>query len=63
MFYIKYMKKKMFHIREWSNKKNCHPLNLITVCDPCNGRANKDRDWHTTWYQAIIYRRYGTRGI
>jgi hypothetical protein len=41
------------------NKKNCHPTNLITVCRSCNSRANKDRDWHQTWYQAIIKNRYG----
>jgi hypothetical protein len=40
------------------NKKNCRPSNLITVCRSCNGIANKDRDWHTTWYQAIIKNRY-----
>jgi len=41
------------------NKKNCQPNNLITVCRSCNSRANTDRNWHTGWYQAIIYRRYG----
>jgi len=40
------------------NKKNCHPFNLITVCRSCNSKANKDREWHTAWYQAIIYNRY-----
>jgi len=39
-------------------KKNCHPLNLITICISCNSKANKDRKWHKAWYQAIIYRRY-----
>jgi hypothetical protein len=42
-----------------NNKKNCDPRNLITVCNSCNQRAKKDREWHTSWYQAIIYRRYG----
>ena len=41
------------------NKKNCSPNNLITVCRTCNFKANIDRDWHTTWYQAIIKNRYG----
>jgi len=41
------------------NKKNCEPDNLITLCISCNGRANKDRDWHKAWYKAIINRRYG----
>jgi hypothetical protein len=40
------------------NKKNCHPSNLITVCNSCNARANIDREWHTAWYRALIYRRY-----
>ena len=40
------------------NKKNCKPENLITVCRSCNGRANKDRKWHTAWYKAIIKNRY-----
>jgi hypothetical protein len=40
------------------NKKSCSPKNLITVCRSCNARANKDREWHTAWYQALMYRRY-----
>lgn len=40
------------------NKKDCHPLNLISVCNSCNARSNKDREWHQYWYEAIIYRRY-----
>jgi len=40
------------------NKKNCEPHNLITLCASCNSRANKDREWHTSWYQTILYRRY-----
>jgi len=40
------------------NKKDCHPSNLITVCPSCNSKANKDRQWHKSWYNAIIYRRY-----
>jgi len=39
-------------------KKNCHPLNLITVCVSCNSKANTNRDWHKSWYQAIIKKRY-----
>jgi len=41
------------------NKKLCGPENLITVCRSCNTRANKDREWHRTWYQAILSKRYG----
>ena len=41
------------------NKKDCRPKNLITICNSCNLRANKDRIWHEVWYNTIIYRRYG----
>lgn len=41
------------------DKKNCCLNNLITVCISCNTRANVDRNWHTSWYQAILYKRYG----
>ena len=41
------------------NKKNCEPENLITLCVSCNSRANKDREWHTDWYKAIMIKRYG----
>jgi hypothetical protein len=40
------------------NKKNCHPRNLVTICFGCNGKANGNREWHQSWYQAIIFRRY-----
>ena len=40
------------------NKKNCEPQNLITLCRSCNSRANKDRKWHTVWYQTILNKRY-----
>lgn len=40
------------------NKKNCNPLNLITLCISCNSKANKDREWHKLWYYAIIKNRY-----
>ena len=39
-------------------KKDCHPFNLITLCASCNTRANKDREWHKSWYEAIIYNKY-----
>jgi hypothetical protein len=47
------------------NKKNCEPENLITLCTSCNSRANKDREWHKSWYEAIIWARYlkGKGGI
>jgi len=40
------------------NKKNCHPLNLITLCASCNSKANKYREWHKEWYNIIINKRY-----
>lgn len=40
------------------NKKNCDISNIITVCRSCNARANVAREWHTAWYQAIMYMRY-----
>jgi hypothetical protein len=40
------------------DKKGCHPSNLITVCVGCNVRANKDRKWHTEWYQAIMSKKF-----
>jgi len=39
-------------------KKNCDPYNLITLCNTCNTQANFNRNWHQSWYNAIIYRRY-----
>jgi len=41
------------------NKKNCNLNNLITVCRSCNAKANYNRDWHKSWYQAIMFKRYG----
>lgn len=40
------------------NKQNCHPSNLITLCNRCNTRANSDRDWHIEWYQAIMNKKF-----
>ena len=40
------------------NKKNCDPENLITLCNSCNSRANGNREWHESWYKAIVNRRY-----
>jgi len=41
------------------NKKKCRQENLITICISCNSTANVNRDWHTSWYRSIMYRRYG----
>ncbi len=40
------------------NKKSCSPSNVITLCGSCNTAANKDREWHTAWYKALMYMRY-----
>lgn len=40
------------------DKKNCSPSNLITVCRSCNAKANIDREWHKSWYQAVLKQRY-----
>ena len=38
------------------DKMNCHPDNLITLCFSCNARANFDREWHKSWYNAFMQR-------
>jgi hypothetical protein len=39
-------------------KKDCRPTNLITICVSCNAIANKDRNWHMTFYAEIMRRKY-----
>ena len=41
------------------DKKDCHFKNLITVCHECNIKANTNREWHQSWYQALLHNRYG----
>jgi len=38
------------------NKKNCNPLNLITICQSCNARANIRRIFWQAYYNLINYR-------
>jgi hypothetical protein len=52
----KYSRLSVHHIDY--NKKNCDKENLITLCISCNSKANTNRKWHKSWYQAIMYRRY-----
>jgi hypothetical protein len=40
------------------DKKDCRPVNLITLCISCNSKANKDREWHEAYYNEIIRRKY-----
>lgn len=39
------------------DKKDCRPSNLIAVCKSCNTKANKDREWHQSWYTEIMRKR------
>lgn len=43
------------------NKKNCKLNNLITLCNSCNSRANKDREWHQNFYSEIMKAKVGLR--
>ena len=36
-------------------KKNCHPLNLITLCRGCNTRANYNKDYWKLIYQNVVH--------
>ena len=35
-------------------KKNCHPKNLITLCNSCNSRANFNRGYWKNLYRRIL---------
>jgi hypothetical protein len=45
------------------NKKNCRPENLITLCNSCNSRANKDRERHKDFYSIIIKKKYNFKEV
>ena len=32
------------------NKQNCHPFNIITLCNSCNSKANGNRYWWQKFY-------------
>lgn len=36
------------------NKKNCFPNNLITLCNPCNSKANQNREFWCSFYKNIL---------
>lgn len=36
------------------NKKNCFPDNLITLCNPCNSKANQNREFWCLFYKKIL---------
>lgn len=39
------------------DKKDCRPVNLITLCPSCNSKANFDRKWHEAWYSTLMEKR------
>lgn len=45
------------------NKKDCHPSNLITLCNACNSRANSNRDAWALLYRNIILSKSGKQSI
>ena len=50
----KHTKLHLHHINY--DKKDCRPINLITVCISCNSKANYNREWHKVWYTEIMNR-------
>jgi len=36
------------------NKMNCEPKNLITLCNSCNSKVNKDRKHWTKYFKALM---------
>ncbi len=40
------------------DKKNCHPWNVITLCNSCNARANINREYWIKFYQTIMNKKY-----
>lgn len=41
------------------DKMNCHPMNLITVCNSCNVKANHNRGYWTNEYMLLMLGRFG----
>lgn len=39
-------------------KKNCDPLNIITICNSCNSRANFNRDYWRNLFSEVMRNRY-----
>ena len=42
------------------NKMNCEEINLVTLCNSCNCRANYDREKWELFYKEIIRKKYNT---
>lgn len=45
------------------DKLNCHPWNIITVCNSCNSRANFKRNYWTKLYQNIMAEKHGYKYV
>lgn len=41
------------------DKKNCHPSNIIKICNSCNTVANFNREWWEAFYKVVMERRIG----
>jgi len=50
--------KEVFHHINYG-KDDCHPMNVIKICNSCNSMANADRDWWQAFYTEIMRRRFG----
>lgn len=48
--------KEVFHHINYI-KDDCHPMNVIKICNSCNSMANADRDWWQAFYTEIMRRR------
>jgi len=44
-------------------KKNCHPLNLITICNSCNSRANFNREYWQEFYTKVMTKKFKKDGL
>ena len=44
-------------------KKDCHPLNLVTICKSCNSRANFNRKYWQEFYTKIITENFKEDGM
>lgn len=41
------------------DKQNCHPSNIITLCRVCHGYTTGNREWWTSYFKALKWRRNG----
>lgn len=45
------------------DKKNCQPLNLVTLCNSCNTRANVNRKYWQALYTWLMLKKYSCKYI